>query len=41
MTSTFGNGEPPKMAEKLAEWIDKTLSKNEMILNEKVTDTEC
>ena len=36
MTSTFGNGDPPRMAEKTAEWIDKKMTLSDMIMNEEV-----
>jgi hypothetical protein len=36
VTSTFGNGGPPKMAEKTAEWIDKKMTHNDSMVNLKV-----
>ena len=36
MTSTFGNGDPPRMAEKTAEWIDKQMDQNDLMVNEEV-----
>ena len=31
MTSTFGNGEPPKMAESMASWLDSKLTKSDVL----------
>lgn len=31
VTSTFGNGDPPRMAEKLASWLDKRLTKIDIL----------
>ena len=31
MTSTFGNGDPPRSAEKIAEWIDQEMNLNEQV----------
>lgn len=31
VSSTFGNGDPPRMAEMVAEWIDNKLTKNDVI----------
>ena len=36
VTSTFGNGDPPRMAEKTAEWIDKQMDQNDLMVNEEV-----
>jgi hypothetical protein len=36
VTSTFGNGDPPRMAEKTADWIDKKMNLSDLALNEEV-----
>ena len=36
VTSTFGNGDPPRMAEKMAEWIDKEMNAKQDAFNEEV-----
>jgi hypothetical protein len=41
VTSTFGNGDPPRMAEKTAEWIDKKMTLSELMMNEEVNKENC
>ena len=36
VTSTFGNGDPPRMAEKTALWIDKKMTLSDLSINEEV-----
>ena len=31
VTSTFGNGEPPKMAESMASWLDSKMTKSDVL----------
>ena len=37
VTSTFGNGDPPKTGEALAEWIDIELTKQEELQHHRMT----
>jgi sulfite reductase alpha subunit-like flavoprotein len=37
VTSTFGNGDPPKMAQKFAAWLHEMLTHRDVIISKRVT----
>ena len=37
LTSTFGNGNPPKQAERMAAWLEEKLTHRDVITSKRVT----
>ncbi len=37
VTSTFGNGDPPKMAERLSTWLEEKLTHRDVMVSKRVT----